>query len=212
MKRGISENVAAPAAIPARVASADGWCILRTSGPRTLPLTRSLSASGFEVWTPVQTGTRRKPRRQVIAEFEAPIVPTFVFARADRVTDLLGVAASPVNPHPPFSVFHHRGRVPLIADCEIEGLRRYEQRCNEIAQRDRVKAHRKAFAVGERVSVTAEAWQGLSGIVEGGDGKQARVSFGGSLSVTIATFFLVSNEVEDTQLYSGTTAKAASAR
>lgn len=75
-----------------------------------------------------------------------------------------------------------------------------------------MKAHRKAFAVGERVSVTAEAWQGLSGIVEGGDGKQARVSFGGSLSVTIATFFLVSNEVEDTQLYSGTTAKAASAR
>ena len=191
--------------------SGDYWCILRTAGPRTLPLTRSLAAAGFDVWTPVQTGTRRKPRSQVTTEFEAPIVPTFVFARADRLNDLRRIASLPVKPHPAFSVFHSFDRAPLIAGAEIEGLRHYERRCNEIATRNKAKAHRREFAIGDAVNVLDGAWQGLSGIVEGGDGRQARVSFGGSLSVTIATFYLISNDVEDGQLYSGTAAQAASA-
>lgn len=188
------------------------WCILRTSGPRTLAVARSLATAGYDVWTPSQVSSRRRPRSKVAVEYEAPILPTFVFARADRLIDLLRVTSLPINPHPAFSVFRFHDRAPLIADAEIEGLRQYERRCNELAQRKRAKAHRREFSIGENVSVQDGAWQGLSGIVEGGDGKQARVSFGGSLSVTIATFFLVSNEVEDTQLYSGTTAKAASAR
>lgn len=186
--------------------SGDYWCILRTAGPRTLPLTRSLAAAGFDVWTPVQTGARRKPRSQTTTEFEAPIVPTFVFARADRINDLRRIASLPVNPHPAFSVFHPFDSAPLIADAEIDGLRRYERRCNEIATRNKAKAHRREFAIGEGVNVLDGAWQGLSGIVEAGDGKQARVSFGGNLCVTIATFYLVPNDVEGGQLYSGAAA------
>lgn len=175
------------------------WCILRTSGPKTVPLARSLAAAGYDVWTPVQTKARRKPRSQEKIEFEAPIVPTFVFARADRIADLLRHAASPINPHPSFSVFHYRDRVPIISDGEIQSLRTYEERCN-------VKTHRAAFSVGEEVSVTASAWQGLSGVVEACNGKQARVCFGGALSVTIATFYLASNDIETDQLYTGTAA------
>jgi hypothetical protein len=30
------------------------WCILRTSGPKTLPLARALAEAGLAIWTPVE--------------------------------------------------------------------------------------------------------------------------------------------------------------
>lgn len=102
------------------------WCILRTSGFRTLPLAKSLAAAGFEVWTPKEVHTRRQGPARQRAEFDAPILPTFVFARADRVRDLVEVQASPTSPHPGFSIFRYYGRIPLLADGSIGNLRQVE--------------------------------------------------------------------------------------
>lgn len=209
MKRGISENVAAPAAIPARVASADDWCILRTSGARTLPLASSLSAAGFDVWTPAETTSRRQPRSKTRVEREGPIMPTFVFARADRLEDLLQLLGQPLNPHPPFSVFRHGGRIPIIHDVEIGNLRDHEERARDRVRRAKRKGYRHEFAQGERVRVPEGSFAGMTGVVQDGDGKFAFVSFGGALRVKIATFLLVADQVETDQLCSSNAAKAA---
>ncbi len=65
------------------------------------------------------TGTR-------LIETDVAILPTFVFAPAAHLDPLLGLAAQRVGPHPSFSVFHHGGRVPLISDRSIDGLRAEE--------------------------------------------------------------------------------------
>lgn len=181
------------------------WCILRTSGARTLPLAKSLKAAGFDVWTPVQVDKRRLPRgRKGQIEREVPITPTFVFARADRAADLLRVLAMPVNPHPAFSVFRYLGRVPLIADREIAHLHGAEDRAKRVV----LKAQRHAFVVGATVRVNEGAATGMSGIVEEGDGRFALVAFGGGFRMKIATFLLRPDEVQDAQP-SGIAAEAA---
>ncbi|MFH7168762.1 hypothetical protein, partial [Klebsiella pneumoniae] len=68
------------------------WTILRTSGGQTLPLMRSLREAGFEVWTPAKT-FRKTIRANTLMgtrqiEVEAPILPTFVFAREADVEAL----------------------------------------------------------------------------------------------------------------------------
>lgn len=111
-----------------------GWCILRTSGGRTLALAASLNAAGLEAWTPVRTFKRQKQGsrlrldgRRITVEIDAPILPTFVFARAAHLLDLEAAASDPTNEHPPFSVFHHAGRIPLVADREVAGLQEAER-------------------------------------------------------------------------------------
>ena len=68
--------------------ASDRWCILRTSGARTLALADLLTRAGFEAWSPRKTLKRMKPgvkprldgTRPTI-EIDTPILPTFVFAR-----------------------------------------------------------------------------------------------------------------------------------
>lgn len=186
------------------------WCILRTSGPRTLPVAKSLAAAGFEVWTPVETNDRRRPRSKVRIEFDAPIMPTFVFARADRLRDLEEAAVAPTNEHPPFSVFRWAGKIPLVSDAQIASLRAAEDRATARTEaahrRDRLQADRKFFNPGEQVKVTEGSFSGLSGMVEDGDGKFTFVAFGGSMRVKIASFLLASDQVEAGQLCMSTAA------
>lgn len=116
------------------------WCILRTAGPRTLRLAETLGDAGIVAWTP-----RRKFRRPVpgakprldgvrpMQELDAPILPTFVFARAGDQAELETLERDQANPHvasahPPFSILRHRGAVPLIGDRQIAGLRLEEER------------------------------------------------------------------------------------
>lgn len=168
-----------------------GWCILRTSPGRTLTLARSLADAGYDVWTPTETVVQqRKTRQKAAIEREAPIMPTFVFVRANRVRDLQRVLALPVNPHPQFSIFRYAGGVPLVADAEIVGLRAAEER----AKRRAMKSKRKSFDIGERVRANDGAWTGLSGIIEGVDGKFALVFFGRGIPVSIATYLLEVDE------------------
>ncbi|GGB21409.1 hypothetical protein GCM10011380_08710 [Sphingomonas metalli] len=108
------------------------WLILRTSGGQTLPLAASLGAAGFAVWTPARVLRRsipaKTPSGKRLIATDAPILPTFVFAAE---ADLLRLAAAAVelpSPHPAFSIYRHGGRVPLVGDSEIAGLREEEAR------------------------------------------------------------------------------------
>ena len=176
----------------ARRMRANDWCILRTSPGRTLGLAKSLADAGLEVWTPSSTYSRRKPRSKATIEIEAPIMPTFVFARAALLPELMRIRALTVSPHPPFSIFRHVGGVPLLADREIVNLRLVE----ELAQRARLKkSHRHVFPTGQRVHVDDGSFVGLEGVVKGGDGKFALVCFGGSMEFTIATFLFRTDDI-----------------
>lgn len=186
------------------------WCILRTSGSRTLPVAKSLAAAGFDVWTPVETNDRRRPRSKATVEFEAPIMPTFVFARADRLKDLEVASQAAVKEHPPFSLFRWAGKIPLVSDQQIASLRAAEDRATARTEaahrRSRLQAERKFFTPGDQVKVTEGSFSGLSGMVEDGDGKFTFVAFGGSMRVKIASFLLASDQVEAGQLCMSTAA------
>lgn len=169
------------------------WCILRTSGGRTLKLARSLSAAGFAVWTPTETVKRRRARSKEEIEIERPIVPTFVFAGEEHLADLVHVLALPLSPHPQFSIFQYAGRVPIVGDHSLSLLRMAE---HDAEQKLR-KKKRHDFAIGSVVRVQDEpAWQGMSGVVESNDGKRAWVSFGGPIAVEIAAWKLLAHEIQ----------------
>jgi len=179
-----------------RATETAGWCILRTSGGRTLKLARSLADAGFDVWSPMQTATRRRGRTRERVEFDAPIMPTFVFARAAQLTDIIRALAAPSSRHPPFSIFRHAGRIPLIAEREIAHLRAEEAKWRDRAARAAAKASRHDFVAGQRVRVDQPAFAGLEGIVEEGGDQFALVAFNGAVRLKIATFLLRTDEVQ----------------
>lgn len=169
--------------------SAD-WCILRTSGPRTLKLAASLAEAGFDVWTPAQIVRRRALLGKNRREEPAPIMPTFVFARAAHLGDLTRAAKAIPSPHPAFSIFHYRDSVPLIADNALAHLRAVEDR----AKHETLKRQRHAFAIGQGVTVSQGPATGMTGVVRRSDGKFALVAFGG-VELKIASFLLASDGV-----------------
>lgn len=132
------------------------WFILRTSGGQTLALAASLCAAGFDVWTPARTLRRYMPARtpsgKRLIETDVPILPTFVFARETVLEALAAATTQEPSPYPAFSVFRHGGRVPIVADVEIAGLRAEEAR--EAAT---IKAMREAesHAEAERIRIAA---------------------------------------------------------
>lgn len=200
-------------------AASDGkWCILRTTGGRTLPVAASLAGAGFDVWTPVEI-TRRRVRKgptHVMVERSAPIAPTFVFGRAAHLMDFARIVAAPTSPHPPFSVFHWDGRVPLVADSalavlrateaeamaaieaareEVARQRKQEERIaamrTEQQRRRALRAVRREFQRDALVKVSdVPALAGLTGRVIDSNGTTALVAFGGSLVMTIEAWQL----------------------
>jgi hypothetical protein len=168
------------------------WCILRTGASRTLLLVASLEAAGFDVWSPVQTLTRRRGPARDRVEYPAPIMPTFVFARADQRHELARLAALPFSQHPRFSVFRHLGAIPTIGEGEIAEARRIEERGKRAAK----MGQRQAFKIGQPVKVTDGPGAGLSGeVVKGGDGKFALVAFAG-INMKIGAWLLGTDEVQ----------------
>lgn len=116
----------------------DRWCILRTSGGRTLALADSLVAAGIDAWTPRRTLRREKPGRcrlidgsKPVVEIEAPILPTIVFAPVAAMAELATIAMDQriegASAHPGFSLFRDGDRYPLIGAGELSGLRQAEQ-------------------------------------------------------------------------------------
>lgn len=119
------------------------WCILSTTGGRTLPLARSLADAGLEVWTPTRTIRRPAPgqrrrlhmgQRRKMVEVDVAILPGFVFARAGQVDELARLSHDVTARHPVFTVFQLGGRAPLVTDASVTGLREEEARAEALAQ------------------------------------------------------------------------------
>jgi hypothetical protein len=167
---------------------ANRWCILRTAGPRTLPLAASLTAAGIEAWTPVEMVKRRIPRKVGRVEKAAPLLPTFVFVPALHLYDLWHISRMPVSPHPAFAFFRHNGAVPLIAQSEVDKLRVLENRMKP-------KRRRPTVPIETEVCPTEGAYAGMTGVVKESDGKTTLVAFGGWMSVKIETSILIDGGV-----------------
>lgn len=221
-ERGLLAPEAAILASPASPPSTPTrWCILRTAGPRTVALARSLSDGGIQAWTPTFTVRQRATRRGIARDRTSPFIPTFVFAPAERLLDLCGIADDPRSQHPPFSVFRHDGRVPLIGEASLAQLRQAEQdaaaryqaeqdeRDRETTRRIRAetmrteKARKKAlrkehrsFTVGTQVNVTdMPALTGMQGVVTESRGATAVIHFGGNLTIEIEAWRLAPHDI-----------------
>ena len=170
-----------------------GWCIVRTNGRRTLRLAQSLNDVGIEAWTPRTVHRRRLSRIHMgYRDVDAPIIPSFVFVRGRHLSDLLGILAAPNHSHPPFSIFQHAGRAPVIADRDIAHL----QAAEEKGRRARRKAQRRAVSIGEQVKPVTGAFAGLIGIAEKVGGNQAVVCFNEHFRVKVSTWLLIEDDVE----------------
>ena len=178
-----------------KTAAPGPWCILRTSPGRTLGLMTALAAAGYEAWTPRQTQIRRRPRSRATIELDVPIAPTFVFARAVHVRDLAAVEAMPVTGFPAFTLFRHAGRIPLVGDREVEGLRQAEERARVQAMRTK----RKRLVMGQTVRIVEGVGEGMVGTVEQGGDKFALVAFGTTFRMQIATWLLSADDVVSPQ-------------
>lgn len=166
---------------------ANRWIILRMAGPRTLAVVESLNKASFDVWTPVGTSTRRHRSKRLIGTLEpknVPVMPTYAFARATHLHELIAAAKNPMSNHPDFSVFRWGARIPLIADRHLNALRVAEQR-------ERKGKAARTFAAGDLVRVVDGPAAGMSGVVERAKGKFALVVFPGcQLPIDISTFLL----------------------
>lgn len=167
------------------------WCILRTTAGSTIPLLKSLSAIGFDVWTPVHVYRRRMPRTKAKVEREEAMMPTYLFARADRLTDLVELSVLPVKDHRDFRLFQQQNRYPLLGDQALAALRTEERKLQV------VEKTKPGFAKGDRVKLTEGGFAGMSGTVESVQGKFASVAFPNYFgnSIKIASWHLLPDSV-----------------
>lgn len=171
------------------------WCILTTAGVRTIPLARSLAASGIEAWTPTRMMRRQgrgKQRKQVV-EVELPITPTFVFVRASSMPDIFRILRLPTSPHPSFRIMRHGDRIPEVRDSGLNSLRAAEDRFRQSA----LKSVRRHVKPGTQIKLKKGAFAGMTGIVEASTGKEAKVNFGGGFTVSIASYLIGTDVVQD---------------
>lgn len=176
------------------------WCILRTAGRSTLPLVKSLAEAGYEVWTPSAVPLKiPRRRRKTEDEPRAAMTPTYVFARARHVFELIALASSPTRNHEGFTVFHTIYGIPLVTDKSLNGLRaeedRLESKREEQARRQRSKGKGEAFPIGETVRIPDGSFAGMDGMVAESDARHTIVLFGGSMRLKISTFILRENEL-----------------
>lgn len=178
------------------------WCILRTGSVSTLPLAKSLTDAGYEVWTPLEIHERRSPKTRKREEVTAALMPSFVFARSLHLADLIDLSRSPTlnyqvwdkeqrrmvtKGHPVFRLFRSDGGYPTVSDRELQPLRIAEKRTAP-------KPAGKVFNTGDRIKLTEGGFAGLSGIVERTQGAFALVAFPGfNIPVKIATWMLIAD-------------------
>lgn len=175
------------------------WCILRTAGRETMRLAKTLAEDGFDVWTPIETRTMRVPRANIKREVRLPIMPSYVFARADHLIDLIELAAMPVKPrrgdrmrepaHASFSVLHCFGRIPLIAERHLTELRKIE------IKRTPLKKAERSLPIGIGVRINGGAARGLKGIVDKSNRGHTVVCINDRFTVKIATSLLELDDV-----------------
>lgn len=183
----------------ARGQKAGDWFIIRTGARSTLGLMESLIDAGYDVWTPVERYSRRLPRSRGREDITRPLMPSFLFARAAHLHDLLALSHAPsllyrvwdgelqrmvTRGHTRFTVFRQAGEVPMVADRALTALRLAEKRT---APRADIRTYRE----GDTVSLHDGGFAGLDGIVEGTQGQYTLVKFKGfPMAVKIATILL----------------------
>jgi len=168
------------------------WFILRMASADTLRIADVLMARGLKVWTPSEIKIGRTPRVRAKYEKRAPIMPSYVFARFDDLDEILRLAMLPAKECGRFSVFHHKGGIPLIADHALSALRHEETRLAGIIERQKRRGKKgPVFSAGANVKPTEGPFAGLSGVVEGTQGQFTLVSFAGfHAPIKIASFHL----------------------
>lgn len=167
----------------------NAWCILRCCGRATLRLAASLGDAGFEAWTPAREQVIRRSRWNVARRVRVPLTPSFVFADASRLNDLLDISNAPRKRHPDFGVFRHQGQIPLIAAADLEPLR--------ISEHKAVPKNKRGIAEGSEVRITQGAYEGHIGVVDRSNSQEARVwisIFGRHQKVRIAAYMLAPTE------------------
>lgn len=170
------------------------WCILRCAGRSTLPLAESLAEDGFDVWTPVETITKRVPRANGRYKIEAPLMPRYLFARVAHLVDLIQLAGMSVKPrrgaglrkpsHHDFSVLHAFGGIPLVPDDGLNDLRRLS------ARRTPIKPAAYAWPMNGRVRVKSGIASGLVGVVVRSTPSRTMVEIAGGRSMEFLTSIL----------------------
>jgi transcription antitermination factor NusG len=185
------------------------WVILRTSGRHTLRLAETLSEDGLEAWTPVETRNIRIPRANVRRTVQLPIMPSYVFARAHNLIDLIQLSALRPIPrrvscrpcdrgeewrpyHADFSVMRYHDRIPVIADGHLQSLRTIEAKR---APKKRGTPLMPGLSV--RVKQEGGSFAGMKGRVERSDEGSTLVCFDNRLTVKIATALLDASEIVD---------------
>jgi transcription antitermination factor NusG len=175
-----------------------GWCVLRTASRHTMRLAETLAGDGYEVWTPIETRMIRIPRKNVKREVKLPIMPSYVFAKAHQLVDLLLLADAAdkarihgVGAHSDFDVMRAFGRIPLVPDPHLTALRRLETKLTP-----KPKAE-KTFIPGVIVKVGGGSFGGMTGRVERSDAGYTLVCLNDRYSVKIPTLLLKQDDVCD---------------
>ena len=186
------------------------WCILRMASADTLKVARSLTEAGLHVWTPIEKRTGRKPRTRTPFDKDVPLMPCYAFGRAEHTSELLRLAMIPNRQHPRFTVVHHKGGIPLIADRELDALRHEEQRSRSLFERLKRRGLKgPKIKRGTIVRMSDGAFAGLSGVVEDQAGQYTLVSIEGFHEpIKIASLLLAEN-MQHGQLPNGNAARAA---
>lgn len=174
------------------------WIILRTRGRHTLRLVESLSEDGFEAWTPIETKIFHVPRLNSKRTVRLPIMPSYVFAGAHNLIDLIQLAAMKVKPrkhhapaHADFSIMRLHDRIPVIADGHLQSLRLLEAK-----RTPKMKAlQRFASGVSVRVKIEGGSFAGMKGRVEQSDYGMTLVCFDNRMTVKIDTSLLSIDEL-----------------
>lgn len=177
-----------------RVLDLGSWCILRMSSGDTLKVAASLSAAGLTVWTPVEKRIARKPKTRSRFDTEAALMPSYAFGRVEHIDELLRLAMTPRREHPRFSVFHHKGGIPLIADDQLDALRGEESRTHRIFDRLKRRGNKgPTLAKGSEVKLPDGPFAGFTGIVEDQQGQFTAVGltiFGKPVTIKVASCLL----------------------
>ena len=171
------------------MSNATDWCILRCSGANTLPLAKSLTGEGLDVWTPIEQITRRVPRFNVKRTIYQPMMPSYLFARASQLSLILALCEAAHSRHRDFRIFHLHGRMPLIADAALAPLRLLERKSRITAKTaPRINA-------GDHIRMSDGSFAGMAGTVDHAGGQFSTVTLQGfSMPVKIANFYLLQSD------------------
>jgi hypothetical protein len=174
-----------------------GWCVLRTSGKNTLRLAKSLSDAGLEVWTPREERMIRVPRANVRRPVVLPIMPSYVFARASQLVELIQIIDRKRRMKadcPDFSLMRLADQIPIIADVLLNGLRTIESR-----RVIRKRAAKLPVGLQVKVGEAGGSFAGMKGRVERSGEEYTMVCFDNRMTVKISTYLLCENELQQSQ-------------